>query len=298
MNSAAAKTTPSGYGEGEVGSRHPLAPVKDPMPPYATKSAPPVAPALLCGLALTGCGGPELQGTVVDPWAHPLEDVQVIVEGVAEDQVTDGQGHFSFEVEPGSTLNLMAGLDGYIKGSASVRIPRGKSVEMPSPSIVLYPDPDSPGFYAVDESGYARLEASPVRSVGTELNSFTGLADIGAETLPAPEPLRVVFATNLRRADISRLDLRLTTVQFVDRRPIKDVYGETDVTVNLWIPTEDVPFDIIGLASSTDYLIQTRAPLKPGAYAFHIQSVLTDVDVHHLERMPREMRVAYPFQVE
>ena len=239
-----------------------------------------------------------MQGSVIDPWDHPLEDVQVIVEGVAEDQITDTEGHFSFEVEPGTSLNLMAGLEGYIKGSATVRIPRGKNAEMPSPAIVLYPDPESPGFYAVDESGYARRDSSPVHSVGTEINSFTGLSDVGKENLPADEPLRVVFATNLRRADISRLDLRLTTVDFVDHRPIKDVYGDTEVTVNLWIPSEDVPFDIIGLASATDYLIQTRAPLKPGAYAFHIQSVLTDVDVHHLERMPREMRVAYPFQVE
>lgn len=254
--------------------------------------------ALASSLLLAGCGGPDMNGTVIDPWNHPLEDVVVVMEGVVEEEITDEQGQFSFEVEPGATLNLMAGLDGYIKGSSSVRIPRGKNAEIPAPQIVLYPDPEQPGFYAVDETGYARLDSSPVHSVGTELKSFTGVSDVGSNLLPADQALRVVFATNLRRADISRLDLRLTAMDFIDHRPIKDVYGDTEVTVNMWVPREDVPFDIIGLASATDYLIQTREPLKAGAYAFHIQSVLTDADVHHLERMPREMRVAYPFEIE
>lgn len=247
---------------------------------------------------LAACSGPELQGTVIDPWNHPLAEAVVMMEGVAEDELTDDAGRFSFEVEPGADLNLMASLDGYIKGSAALHVPRGKNSEMPTPQIVLYPDPEQPGFYVVDENGYARLDSSAVRSVGTELSSFTGLGDVGGNPIPSATPLRVVFATNLRRADISRLDLKLTSLDFVDHRPIKDVYGSTEVTVNLWVPTEDVSFDLIGLASATDYLLQTREPLKPGAYAFHIQSVLTDADVHHLERLPKEMRVAYPFEVE
>lgn len=254
--------------------------------------------ALPCSLLLAACGGPELQGTVIDPWNHPLEDAVVMMEGVAEDQVTDDAGRFTFEVEPGANLNLMASLEGYIKGSASLHVPRGKNSELPAPQIVLYPDPEQPGFYIVDTNGYLRLDSSAVRSVGTELSSFTGLGDVGGNPIPSDAPLRVVFATNLRRADIARLDLRLTSLEFIDHRPIKDVYGNTEVTVNLWVPREDVPFDLIGLASATDYLLQTREPLKPGAYAFHIQSVLTDADVHHLERLPKEMRVAYPFEVE
>jgi hypothetical protein len=67
--------------------------------------------------------------------------------------------------------------------------------------------------------------------------------------------------------------------------------------VNLWVPTTDVPFDITGMGSADDYLITSRGALEPGAYAFHVQGVLTDPDLHHLERMPREMRVAYPFEI-
>lgn len=261
-------------------------------PPAHLRSAP-----LLLGLALVGCRGPTMEGTVVDPWGHKLSDVTVVVEGVPEEQITDESGRFEVESERGETVSLIAGAEGYIKSTAQIRIPRSKNVEIPEPEIVLYPDPEEPGFYAVAEEGYARLDEQGVRSVGTELTSFTGISDVGRHALPPQEQLRVVFATNLRRADISRLDLRLTRVEFVDHRPIKDVYGETEVTINLWVPEEDVPFDLTGLASATDYLITSRGPLKPGAYAFHIQGVLTDPDVHHLERMPKEMRVAYPFEV-
>ena len=120
---------------------------------------------------------------------------------------------------------------------------------------------------------------------------------MGPVTLPADKPLRVVFSTDLRRADISRLDLRLTHLDFVDHRSIADVYGTSEVTINLWTPDQDVPFDLTGLYSGNDYLLTSRGPLPAGSYAFHIQSVLTDPDVHHLERTPREMRVAYPFEL-
>ncbi len=249
------------------------------------------------GLALVGCGGPTLEGRVVDPWGHKIADATVTVEGVAEEMITDEAGSFEIETERGATLTLMAGAEGYIKSTEIVRVPRSKNVDLPAPEILLYPDPEQPGFYAVDAEGYNRLDEQPVKTVGTELTSFTGVPDTGSHALPPQDQLRVVFATNLRRADIARLDLRLTRVEFVEKRPIKDVYGETEVTVNLWVPKEDVPFDLTGLASATDYLITSRGALPPGAYAFHIQGVLTDPDVHHLERMPREMRVAYPFEI-
>lgn len=270
-------------------------PIHPPAEPRARELRP-FAISLVC-LAWMGCGGPTLEGTVKDPWDHKLADVTVVVEGVAEQMSTDENGKFEVETEPGATLNLIAGAEGYIKTTSTVRIPRSDNADLPTPELVLYPDPEQPGFYAVDAEGYARLDEQPVRSVGTDLSSFTGVPDVGPHALPTQEQLRVVFATNLRRADIARLDLRLTRIGFVDKRPIKDVYGDNSVTVNLWVPEEDVAFDITGLASATDYLITSRAPLTPGAYAFHIQGVLTDPDVHHLERLPREMRVAYPFEV-
>lgn len=265
----------------------------------APRSAPHLlAPlALFAGLVLVSCRGPTVEGSVVDPWGHALEDVTVIVEGVTEEQLTNEAGRFEIETERGAVLNMLAGREGYIKGTTSVRVPRGEDAPVPEPVIVLYPDPEEPGFYVVGESGYVRLDEEAVRTVGTELTSFTGVADAEGGGVPAQGQLRVVFATNLRRADISRLDLRLSRLEFVERQPIKDVYGETEVTVNLWVARESVPFELTGLASATDYLLTSREPLPTGAYAFHIQGVLTDPDVHHLERLPKEMRVAYPFEV-
>lgn len=249
---------------------------------------------LLVGM---GCGGPSLEGTVVDPWERRLSDATVTIEGVAEEQHTDENGAFTLEAERGASLNLLAVAEGYIRSSLTVRVPRSENVDLPQPKIVLYPDPDKPGFYAVGSDGYERLETAAVKSRGTDLSSFTGLEDTGSTGVPQGAPLRVVFETTLRRADISRLDLRLTRLEFVDHRPIKDVYGDNEVTVNLWVPTADVPFDVAGMGSVDDYLITSRGPLEPGTYAFHVQGVLTDPDLHHLERLPREMRVAYPFEI-
>jgi len=248
-------------------------------------------------LLVAGCGGPSLEGTVVDPWERKLADATVTIEGVAEEQHTDDSGVFTLKAERGASLNLLAVAEGYIRSSLTVRVPRSENVDLPQPKIVLYPDPGGPGFYAIGSDGYERLDTQAVHSVGTDLSSFTGISDTGPTGVPGGAPMRVVFETTLRRADISRLDLRLTRLEFVDHRTIKDVYGDSEVTVNLWVPTTDVPFDITGMGSADDYLITSRGPLEPGAYAFHVQGVLTDPDLHHLERMPREMRVAYPFEI-
>lgn len=252
-----------------------------------------LAPALV-GVACNGA--PELEGKVIDPWEHGIEDATVIVEGVAEQMVTDTEGSFNVDALDGK-MTFLAGKDGYIKGTTQIRVPRGDDVVLPVPEIVLYPDPEEPGFYAVDDLGYARLEAQSVRSVGTELKSFTGLPDLGTAVLPREKPLRLVLATTRRKEEIARLDLQLAHLNFVDHQALKDVTSDTMVTVNLYVADESVPFDVVQL-SSNDYLITSRGPLPPGPYAFHIQSVLTDPDVHHLEKLPREMRLAYPFEIE
>ena len=52
-----------------------------------------------------------------------------------------------------------------------------------------------------------------------------------------------------------------------------------------------------GMETDDDYSIKTREPLEPGMYAFHTQGVLTSVDTAALDKLPSEMRVAFPFEV-
>jgi hypothetical protein len=44
-------------------------------------------------------------------------------------------------------------------------------------------------------------------------------------------------------------------------------------------------------------VIMTREKLSPGMYAFHTQGTLTSKDPTALDKLPKEMRVAYPFEV-
>jgi DNA-binding FadR family transcriptional regulator len=75
------------------------------------------------------------------------------------------------------------------------------------------------------------------------------------------------------------------------------VLGPTEATVNLWISDAEVSFDLESLPSRDDYLITTRAALEPGVYAFHAQDVLNEEDERVLMNLPKEMQVAFPFEV-
>jgi hypothetical protein len=83
----------------------------------------------------------------------------------------------------------------------------------------------------------------------------------------------------------------------VNRTRVKGVLGAMDATVNLWVAADDVPFDLRALPSRDDYLITTRAGLEPGVYAFHAQDVLNEEDERVLMNLPKEMQVAFPFEV-
>ncbi|MDP6935544.1 MAG: hypothetical protein QGG40_21675, partial [Myxococcota bacterium] len=110
------------------------------------------------------------------------------------------------------------------------------------------------------------------------------------------KPLSFVFKSTVKSSQLARLDLQLHALDFVGDTIVPGLLGEEPATVNLWVATEAVPFDVTGLPGD-HYLIDTRTPLEPGSYAFHTQGVLTSKDIGALDKLPREMRVAYPFEV-
>lgn len=255
---------------------------------------------LALGLAsvLAACGEPPmLEGVVTDAWGKPIEAATVQLEGVVKQTTTDAKGIFHF-IRPEGTLRLMAGKDGFIKNTASVTIPTSDDEAQPRPEIALYPEPERPGFYAVDRKPPLRhLEARRIKTVGTELRARTGLPDIGQDTIKSADGLRFVFSSTLRSSDLSRLDLQLHKLEFVGHENVAGVLGEEDVKVNLWVATDTEKFDIKGLPSRNDYLITIRGTLPPGAYAFHTEGLLVSTEVDALEKTPQEMQVAYPFEI-
>ena len=59
----------------------------------------------------------------------------------------------------------------------------------------------------------------------------------------------------------------------------------------------DIAFDLKALPARDAYLITTREPVLAGMYAFHAQDVLNEEDERVLLNLPKEMQVAFPFEV-
>ena len=246
-------------------------------------------------LILVACGDPPaLSGKVTDIWGKPVEGATVRVEGVTAHGQTDAGGLFRIEAEPGKR-RVEAGRAGYIKAGTVVDLVA--DADWPQPTLELYPEPAAPGFYAVGPREYSPVGSKEIRTVGTEVRALTGLVDVGAVELSGAKPTRFVFSSTLRHDEISRIGLQLHKLEFIAQQPVPGVLGEAPVDVNLWVAREAVPFDLVSLPDEHDYLITTRAPLAAGHYAFHTERVLLSTDVAALAQMPRELQVAYPFEV-
>lgn len=260
---------------------------------------------LLPFLAALSCSKPpELKGKVVDVWGAPIPGANVQLEGVPDGTQTGAIGGFTFENVPAGKRRVMADMEGYIKEVTEIEIPAEATEEtMPSPKIELFLDPGKPGFFLVgkdkvEPEGYHHLEAVKVETVGTELGGLNGLPKEGTAHVPAGLPARFVFSSTLRASQLSQMNLQLHQLEFIAEKEVTGVLGDTAVKVNLWVAKDVVEFDLKGLSSEDDYLITTREKLKPGIYAFHTEDVLTADDKDALDKMPKEMRVAYPFEVK
>jgi hypothetical protein len=255
---------------------------------------------MLSLLLLSACSNTQsLTGTVTDIWGQPVSEATVVVEGVVERYHTDSAGKFDIELEhpPASgTARVMAGKEGYIKEILPVDPPGEEGADYSPVKMQLYPEPEAPGFYGVGDKHYVHLAAKRVKMVGTDLKHYAGVQDIPDETLKAG-PVTFVFSSTLRPSELTQMDLHLTRLQFVGKTPMKGLLGKEDATVNLWVADQDVAFDLESLPSQDDYLIKTRDPLTPGVYAFHAQDVLNEEDDRKLLNLPKEILLAFPFEV-
>lgn len=250
-----------------------------------------------------GCAEPaQMTGSVTDVWGKPLGGATVQFEGVVDHTTTDAEGHFSFVVPDPGKRRIMAGHDGYVRNTAEITISDDKDAVIPSPVVKLYPEPEQPGFYAVNLRSFDHLEAKPITTVGTEIHAYTGVADIGTVALAGKGKREFVFRSTLRSSELARLDLQLHRLEFITVTPVPGVLGEAEVKVNLHVVKDAAKdtqkFDLKALPTDDTYLITTREPLKPGIYAFDTEGLLTSHDDDVLSKTPKEMQVAYPFEVK
>lgn len=254
---------------------------------------------LLTGLVLSSaCGQPaQVTGKVVDIWGKPIAGATIAVEGVKEQQVTDARGAFKVAA-PQTTSRLMAGKDGYIKDVRNIA-PASGDAAPPTVSFELYPDPGEVGFYAIGTSSYLPLPSFEAETKGTEVRALTGIHDVGDVALPSNTPPRFVFSSKLRAERLAQLDLQLTRLEFTQEATLPGVLGETATDLNLWTAVGvEIPYDLVVLPSRDDFLLKLRQPLKPGAYAFHTQGALTSKSYDGLDKMPKELRLTYAFEIK
>lgn len=252
---------------------------------------------MFASLMLVGCSNSQLlSGAVKDIWGRPVSDATVVIEGVVERYHSDSAGKFSIDAEI-PVVRVMAGKDGYIKDIELVPAPEEEGGDYVPLTFGLYPEPEQPGFYGIGREDYVHLEAKRIRIVGTELKHYAGLQDIAELGLQAGHVASFVFSSTLRSSELARMNLHLSRLDFVDHTRVKGVLGAMDATVNLWVAAEEVPFDLKALPARDSYLITTREPVVAGMYAFHAQDVLNEEDERILMNLPKEMQVAFPFEV-
>jgi hypothetical protein len=252
---------------------------------------------MLAALLLVACSDTRvLAGEVRDVWGNPVADATVVIEGVVERHHSDSAGRFSIDTE-GPVTRVMAGKDGYIKDIEVVPAPLEEGGDLAPVHFALYPEPEQPGFYGIGPKEYIHLEARRIRVVGTELKHYAGVQDAAEQALTGGQPASFVFSSTLRSSELARMNLHLSKLEFVDHTAVKGVLGAMDATVNLWVAAEEVPFDLKALPARDAYLITTREAVGPGMYAFHAQDVLNEEDERILMNLPKEMQVAFSFEV-
>jgi hypothetical protein len=241
---------------------------------------------------------PTLAGTVTNVWGEKIEGATVRLEGDSEHHVSGADGAFSFEVKPGKR-RVEAGKKGWIKSGTTINIDEDAD-SVPAVTIELHEEPARPGFYAVNHNKkeYSHLEARSIKVIGSEVGAYIGLTEDADIIMRKDHSVQFIFSSTARASELSRLGLKLNKLEFVPKEQVTGVLGDQDVAVNLWVAKDDVAYDLTGLPSEDDYLITVRGKMAPGAYAFHTEGVLTSTDINALEKTPKEMRVAYAFDVK
>jgi hypothetical protein len=252
-------------------------------------------PTLLVPLMLAACSQDlRIEGQVIDIWSNPVEGATVVMEGESERPLTDSNGNFSLPATPGAH-KIKAGRDGYIQDHVDIEVADGD--DLPRPVFKLYPKPEEAGFYVVGSSSYQRLEPeSVVQLGGAAFQPIRGIREVGDAVVEGSK-LRVLFHTPLKMDQVMRLGVQLHSLEYVHEAEMSGGVEPTLVAVNLYKSVVDVETVVTPLRSRNDYLIESKADVTPGQYAFDTQGLLTPGHDEAFGQIPEPLRVAYPMQV-
>jgi CRISPR/Cas system-associated endoribonuclease Cas2 len=200
-------------------------------------------------------------------------------------------------VKPGS-VRLRAGADGYIKDATVIQVEED-SEENATALLTLFPIPPDAGFHGIGAKSYVKMIEAPVEVMATEMTTFHGIKDIPkAAGLPkTKQAQRSVFQTTLREQELKRMDIHLSKLDFQEKAMVTGLLGDEEVDVNLWVAGTEVSYKVKSMEAADNYLVATEAPLESGVYAFHSQGILDAREADALNKLPKEMKIVYAFEV-
>jgi hypothetical protein len=251
---------------------------------------------LFISLALfSACSSPPtVTGFVVDTWDNPIAnaDVKVTTATGTERVTTDDEGRFSVPDFTGKAT-MLAAAEGHIPNGGDYTV----AVGVVNPLVMsLYPRPTSDGFFAIGSAGFLKIDEHRISVKGSDFEALYGFEDLGDGAVQSGT-LRFIFHTDRTIEQLNRVDLNLHRLSYVDTAIIEGPLRPVTISPNMWTASDDIPIEIIPIRSKSDYLIVSKEPVLPGNYAFDTQDTLTPIKSDDFEKLPKEMRIAYPFSV-
>lgn len=253
--------------------------------------------SLLFGL-LACSTTPVVSGTVQDIWNNPIEGAMVQMEGNGNQQTTDAQGRFSFELNNVNAGNLRfrAGHTDFIHDvEVLVYAPEIDGENTAPVAFELYPKPIDKGFYAIGATEYSNLQSAELVDVKSTFKTVYGLARVNDVKLSTAKP-QFVYHSSLRKEEIKQINLGVYKLSFKEKEAMTGLTGDTEVELDLWLPEgKAVPFNLRSLDQEEMYLIEFSEDLEKGVYAFSGRYI---EGKDNAAKLPKELQVAYTFEVK
>ena len=252
-------------------------------------------------LVVAACGEappPSSSIQVVDVWGDPITEAMVLVDGMPSQFITDDRGRARLPIsEPGS-YTIRAGHPDYIQSTAELEV---AGINGKLPAFELYPRPDSEqGFFILGDHSYLQIPEVPIKAIGTELKMLYGLPQVG-DARTSLEDIEIVFHSEHRSLDeLRRLELHLYKLKYEHSLEF-DSAMKKEAKVKMYVPDGQVELEPIErFESRKDFLFKPKEKLEEGAYAFAAELLLNmeQLDEDRFDKLPKELRVAYPFRVE
>lgn len=240
---------------------------------------------LACGTAEP----PTLEGQVLDIWGAQVPGATVLIDGT--NYTADDHGYFSVP-NPVYPLTLRVGKDGYVQDELVVSAAEDGTVA--PPNIALYPRPAERGFYVVGQTAYKKLDPTNVQVIGNELSKVSGLQAIS--TTAGRTPFEVIFQTDLRLEEVTRLGLELHKLTYSAKVEIAGPFGTEEADANLYTSAGTVDVELSPMRSREAYMVTPTEALEPGWYAFQVQDVLDPNNASNLASLPAAQKVAWAFE--